>query len=274
MASIIPARAYIGPATDIGTNTSTSIGTTLSSTTANTKGSYVQLVSSTTRDTDYMIVNIINFPSTGDTQAIDIAVGGSGSEQVVIANLLASSHTNDVVSYKIPFSIPAGTRVSARMQSATLNDSVAINIILCAGNMEFVPYLTCDTYGFSSTTSLGTAIDPGGSTNTKGSYVQLTASTTRDHYGLAFAIDDQNVAIANTANWLFDIAVGVAASEQVVIPNLCLSSTGATTNLSPPNSNGIIPIQIPAGSRLSVRAQCTTATLALRVFGITLYGFA
>lgn len=268
--SFLP-RGYIGPATDVGSSTATSLGTTLTSGTTNTKGSYTQLVASTTRDTDYILLSASNSPSNGFRLSIDLAVGGAGSEQIILPDFVVSSGINSVNQVAIPISIPAGTRLSARCQSSAATDQVSVNVVLCAGSMDFQPYDMVDTYGFTSGSTTGVTVDPGGTINTKGSYTQIVASTTRDHMGLFFIVDAGTRTVGVGQNWLIDVAVGAAASEQVLIPNIMMAETGSAM-VDTPSVWGPYPVQVPAGTRLSVRAQCTENTAASRVFHLTTYG--
>lgn len=95
------------------------------SATAHTKGSYAQLVASTS--VDYMgFMLALDGQNGGATNArdylVDLAIGGSGSEVIIVPNHLsrwiAASGMNPNGSYG-PFfiPIPAGTRIAARCQS-------------------------------------------------------------------------------------------------------------------------------------------------------------
>lgn len=117
------------------------------------------------------------------------------------------------------------------------------------------------TYGNVTTTSLGTVITASGSTNTKGSYTQLISSTVGDTAAIYVAmtnVSSSGVAIA------MDIAVGAAASEQVIIPNI-LSSTNNSFSFGM-----MFPVQIPSGTRISARIQATTASDTIRA-SVTLF---
>jgi hypothetical protein len=112
---------------------SSTTGTSISpSATANTKGSFAQLVASTAKDYSGLLV-ILN--ARGGTSlaiyAVDIAIGSSGNETVVVNNLMAQSALVQFAPLFIPMEIPAGTRISARCQS-TATSGAAI-IILAAG---------------------------------------------------------------------------------------------------------------------------------------------
>jgi hypothetical protein len=86
-----------------------------------------------------------------------------------------------------------------------------------------------------------------GTSNAKGSYDQLIAATA---YPAAWVL----VTLSRTvgSNFLVDIAVGAGGSEQVVVPNLPYSTN---TSTSPTLSVFLLPLHIPAGSRIAARAQ-------------------
>lgn len=97
----------------------------------------------------------------------------------------------------------------------------------------------------TGTTNSATAITSSATANTKGSYTQLMASTSFDAAAIMLEL---NTNFGDT-NYLLDVAVGAAASEQIIIPNLALAfNVGMALSV-------LFPIAIPAGSRLSARCQ-------------------
>lgn len=264
-------------ALDIGTVTASSEGTGINgASTSYTKGTFQQLIASTTTDSTWIMLSTGSQISAGSAFAFDIAVGGSGSEVVVIANLLCSSAEQTGVRHLLPLAIPAGTRISARMSSDAGSDSLPIGVTVFSDT--FASAGTggpIDTYGFISTTNYGTAVNPGATPNTKGAYSQITASTTADLAGLSLFLDAQGTTTGSTGSitWLVDIAVGASGSEVVVLPNLFVlgaSGVGFSTIYAP--QVPYLPLQIPAASRISMRAACTTANSPDRILGVTLYG--
>lgn len=272
-------------ATDIGTTTASSQGTNVTpSSTANTKGSYAQLTSSTGVDAAWMVVHLTHSStSANDIISVDIAIGASGSE-IIIAHDLRVDGTgftdNPLGSrYAFPVCIPKGTRIAARAQtSSTGTTGVGVWVQLFDSDFttEDLGSGLIDTYGFTSTTTLGTTIDPGGTANTKGSFTQLVASTTNDLAGFFLAFDNQNQA-ANTVAFqaLLDIAIGASGSEKVICPNMPLYVLKDASNdvaKTLPICTEIIWTPIPSGTRLSARGQASIATATTRLWGVTLYG--
>lgn len=272
---------------DAGGVTGTSQGTIVNpSASANTKGSWVQLIASTAADAVWMMVQWSFYQDVGSSAALDIGVGGSGSEQVLVSNLISSNSAingfdqNQQV-YSFPCQIPAGTRIAARTQVSAASDTGGnnlVNVTLYDG--AFTQMEGCagvDALGFSTGTTLGTQVDPGGTANTKGAYSQIIASTARDYMGLLLGFDTQNDSTSAFAQFLVDVAIGGSGSEKIIMPNLQLlrttkSSTSVACEYILPPSQPFIPIAIPAGTRIAARAQCSINTATRRLFGITAYG--
>lgn len=103
----------------------------------------------------------------------------------------------------------------------------------------------------------GTAITSSATANTKGTYTQLMASTTFDATAIML---DINTNFGDT-NYLLDIAVGAAASEQIIFPNLALAfNVGMAQSL-------LVPLAIPAGSRIAARCQDNFGSSVVRLSG-------
>jgi hypothetical protein len=73
---------------------------------------------------------------------------------------------------------------------------------------------------------------------------------------------------SGTMTHLVDIAVGAAASEQVILPNI-LVSVGSGSAL--PNDLVYLPMAVKAGQRIAARCQSATASAAMTV-GVYLVG--
>lgn len=240
----------------------------------NTKGAYLQLVSSSSFDAKGII--IVGYPSsTAADMLVDIATGGSGSESPIITNfpMSAIGVTNGNNFYGanfIPIAIAAGSRVSARYQTTSLSAPLRLGAYLIAPDSVLLSEITATaTYGANTTDSGGTSIDPGGTANTKGSYTQITASTSADLQWLIVGSNNQGNTARTNAGWLVDIATGGSGSESVIISNLCFSSSSGI-NAMYPWAYPAIPIVVSSGTRLSARAQCTTNDATDRLIDISL----
>jgi hypothetical protein len=101
------------------------------------------------------------------------------------------------------------------------------------------------------------------STHTKGSYTQLQAATSADATGLYIGI---NNAAATGRSFLVDIAVGAAASEQIILANLLIDQPLRLVNSLQ------LPCLIPAGSRIAARCQCDTGSQQITMAGFLIAG--
>ncbi len=109
--------------------------------------------------------------------------------------------------------------------------------------------------GFSAgidTSTGGTAVSGGtGASNTKGAWVQLTASTPNDATWMMVRIGSDGTVGANINNLLLDIGIGGAGSEIVIAPNLSFNAWSGSSQ----GETYIFPVAIPAGTRIAARAQ-------------------
>ncbi len=106
--------------------------------------------------------------------------------------------------------------------------------------------------------SISAAPSSSASTHTKGTYSQLNASISADASGLYIGI---NNAAASGRSFLVDIAVGAAASEQIILANLLIDQPLRFVHSLQ------FPCLIPAGSRLAARCQCSTGSSQIAIDG-------
>ena len=250
--------------------TTGSVGT-VSTTTVNTKGAYTQITASTANDVTGVIVHLSTQPSSSNLIALDIAIGASGSETIIIPNVYTGTQNAFCDRTEIfPVTIPAGTRIAARGQSAVANDTPGVALTLIDDASLARSGGIIDSYGFLTASTTGTVIDAGAVANTKGSWVQITSATTSDLAGFCFHLDHDNQTIAASNQGLLDVGIGASGSEVVIISNYAyrhIQTFGAFPTYSPWYS-----IEIPAGTRIAVRAQCSSTTTTDRVLGFILYG--
>lgn len=239
----------------------------------NTKGAWAQLVASTTYDATYIIVQF-SCVAAFKSAALDIGIGASGSEVVLLPNLIAQSgQQNDYeqYTYAFPVNIPAGTRIAGRYQISNASGAhdCYCNVALFDGDFtRSTGAAGVDAVGFSSSTTLGTAVTPGN--GSFGSFAQLTSSTSRDYLGFVMAFDLQGASYSgHSISW--EVAVGASSSEKTIQPILASRVSVPTSSASTTIGTKVtpfIPVAIPSGSRVSARGQ----TDATQAFGLTLYG--
>jgi hypothetical protein len=119
--------------------------------------------------------------------------------------------------------------------------------------------------------SPGTSVTTGAAAGTKGTAVQLIASTSFDAYWVTVLAHSYSNS-ATASQGCLDILTG-AATEEVLIPNLLMGYCGwfapASTTCGPKRWD--FPLYIPAGTRLAAQAAGARVSTAMRV-AIFLYG--
>lgn len=261
----VPLDENAGSLTASSRGTSVPYGGTL-----HVKGSYAQLIASTVRDAKGVWIEIESNENAQARGLIDVAIGGAGSEQVIFPNLFSVPVARARTIYPIPIQIPAGSRIAARGQySATFSPANITAHLLPAGMGMGGGYGFLEASGVDTLDTSGTAVDPGVTANTKGSWVELVAATTRTYRQVTLALL-KTAALSSTLGWLVDIGVGAAGSEVVVVPDLMAGAYQFGNYITPAMATR--PVNIPAGSRVAVRAQSTSTNATDRVFDAILYG--
>lgn len=265
----------IGVQTTIGADLTNTRGTAVvSAGSANVKGSWTQLVASTAAVTNCLVIYAYG-ASSAQRYLLDIGIGGAGSETVLIPNLHAGGNALAFPNiWRIPINVPAGTRISARIQAGpSTSRTLYVMAILDSGSKSLYPVPTqCATYGANTADSGLTSIDPGASAATEGAWTEITASTGFDATWMCVTVGNDITNLTGTASWFIDIGTGAAASEVAIINELWMQST-SVTDLATPGTFWF-PVSIPSGTRLSARCRCSvnTATERLLDIGITIAG--
>lgn len=229
--------------------------TVTASATPHTKGSWVELVTTTSFDAGMIWLQcreFINANGVDTSMLLDIGVGASGSEQVIVSNVLIGHHPGSI-NLPIPVWIPSGSRIAVRVQSATASKATEVACYLTGGG-GWSPSDAggrATTYGANTATSSGTASSTPGAANTKGAWQQVTASTTAPaRWLLALAAGPPGVTSMSNCDALVDVGYGGSGSEQALISNLQYRhNSSEAAHMSPV----LVPCNIPAGSRLVVR---------------------
>jgi hypothetical protein len=262
-------------AATVGAVTASSVGTLVTpSGSSNTKGSWAELSAATGQDADGFML----FIHPGDVGIadflVDIGIGAAASEVVILPDFLFTSGGADSGAARvfIPIPIPAGSRVAARCQSTdTAAASVRVGVALINGGLaKTLRRSVATTYGADTSDSGGTAVDPGASTNTKGSWAQLAAALTFGFDQCVVCFGQRNNAANASQNQLFDLGLGAAASEVVLIGDLYYR-VQASEDINPKAT--WLPVGAKAGQRLSARAQSSSNDATDRVVDVVVIGF-
>lgn len=238
---------------------------------ANTKGSYTELVAATPYASSRLHLHLRNTSAARLLFLVDLATGAGGAETVLVANVAGAADADLLAGATVAMDcdVPAGTRLAARCQSPTASANVILTVLV---EDRALGGLTAPvTYGADLSLSKGTAIDPGGTINTKSSYVQLSASTAARIDAVALTATVRLGAnITAATEWRVDLATGAGGAEVVAIADLVLGASTLGDCVRP--SLWRLPVAIPAGTRLAVRASCTRNTAIERELAVTVIG--
>jgi hypothetical protein len=222
---------------------------------ANTKSSWVTIGSTLTRMASGIRVLIEKGSVADIIYLVDIGIGAGGSEVVIASNLLFVYDTgsaDNVGYYDLPIQLPAGTQLSARIQTAGTSGTVNVAIQAIYSGLHTQSFQGADMLGVTlASTTLATVTRPAGN-NVKGAWLQYTASSARRYRGMAQAY---GLSGGSTQLRLIDVGIGAAASEQVVIADVSgWQNTGGDIH-APINTYVVFPCDIPAGTRIAARVQ-------------------
>src|SRR5215204_3821944 len=239
----------------------------------NTKGIYTEFIASSPFECNYVTIAMTRGAAAITSYLIDLATGAGGAETVVIPNIIYANNnsttSHDGASMRLPLEIAASTRIAARSQCSAGGNNAFMAITLIASGDTPAPtsYLN---YGSNTANSMGVSVDPGGSTNTKGGYVEITPSTSAIIQILAFMVNLGSNTVPSAAQVAVDLATGAAASEVVLIPNLrngCATGSAAS-KMSIPWYEFLT--YIAASTRLSVNASCDINDATDRIIRVAL----
>jgi hypothetical protein len=237
-------------------------GTTVTTgSSSNTKGTPAELIASTPFDAYSVLIMAagVGANTASSSCALDILIGAS-TEEILIPDLLAGG-AGSVAGvgrgpkfWEFPLYIPAGSRLAAQAASLRTSIDFQVGIWIRGGGYPLGPVGTkVVTYGMG-TVPHGTSITPGDS-GAEGAWTEVTSATTEDHFALipSFQLGvDTNVAPRGVA---VDIGVGAAAAEHEIAQSYWFTYE-ANETMTGPLPPRCTYYQVPAGSRLAVRASC------------------
>jgi len=244
---------------------------------ANAKGSYSEMVASTAGATNWLSLTITSTNITSSQgMLVDIATGAAASEVVLIPDLPTEGNSFGSLCPAgrygpWPVDIAGSTRIALRCQSATAGGEVLNHAFIhhwAAGTTVGATGYTA--YGVDTSASIGEAVDPGGTPNTKGSYIELEASTGIVIQLLSVQSVASNSSPGNPSAWRVDIATGAGGAEVVLIPDLVRTRSEQHRSIFPKCNT--FPTYIASSTRLSFRASCNTADVQDRNFELCLLG--
>lgn len=250
-----------GPTVE-GADTATSTRpkvTVTASATPHTLGSWVELEPSASAATElFLSTDTSTSVNNADSSTLlQIGLGASGSE-VVWASLLVGFRFGPSY-YRIPGTIPSGSRIAARIQSAVISKTINIGPTLCP--VKSPQFASPVSLGANTATSSGLVITDPGASNTKGAWTDFTTSLTSRLNAVLFTL--QGDAGMSAQTFLIDVGFDPTGGTtyQTALSNLCYEST--TSELIIPRGPQVLSCDIPAGSRVAARYQRSGSTETL-----------
>lgn len=146
---------------------------------AGLKGDWVELISSTPFAVSEIILRIVDWYNINASTLIDIGIGASGQEQVVVPDIAmhASQNNSTPQAYRLPISIPAGARISGRCASGNTVAQWNIVTTLVAASLQS-PARNTRAVAFGTTGVTGTSVNIVNNGNPFGGYTLLGGPTT------------------------------------------------------------------------------------------------
>jgi hypothetical protein len=265
-----------GPSLNNASTPASSTGISLTANAAvNTKAAtWTELIASTVQDAGWLLIQLSPTSGTAPSYLVDIGVGASTAEQVLIPNIYmfqSISTTRLQTDWVFPVNIPAGTRISARSQSSIASATSVIAVqTLAPGAAGIAGLGRVEACGVVTGSSSLSPIDPGGTAHTDiAAPVQLIASTGFDYRWLNVCASFDAAGTGTTVTWLIDLMLGAAGSEVAIINDILLTEGAAPDTAF---CNLSFPFDIPAGSRISARARSSINTATSRIVDVAVWG--
>lgn len=253
-------------------------GTVLTGGAANTKAStYTTLIASLGFDATLVVIAVSNsFVSATDTSTlVDIAIGASTAETIIIPDLLAgwaggANEDGHPRHYIFPLYIPSGSRISARCGGTQASQTVSVALQVYGGMGDGEDWWCGEqviAYGINSGSSKGTSVTPGVS-SAEGSWTSI-GTTSQDHQVI---VPGMQLADTNTVSNGICLDVGIDTTSTAILRENLRALTDTTERLAQMGVWWPLYNPIPSGSVLAARASVssgTADTLDVALYGIS-----
>lgn len=234
--------------------------TVTASATPHTKGPWTEIIASTADAATGFMLALPNNSGNNLNRAtlLDVALGAAGSEVVLLENMVHGS--TNAQSQWIPLPLPAGARVSARIQSVVVSHTLAVGVVP-ARAYSGAPRQTfgiAASYGADTANSTGTVVQ---------TLTELVASTDRRTSRIGVSMGVALTGGGATATVSAAIKVGPSGSEVTVL-SFQVETTSAETILWP-QQTGLYDnwdVSIPAGSRISMVSDSAQASFTIHLY--------
>lgn len=232
---------------------------------SNTKGTPAEVFASTSFDAYWMTILAYAYgaQSTQSAGCMDILIGAA-TEDILIPDLLmgncgAATGTAGPKVWDFPIYVPAGSRIACQAAGLRLSTNVYVQVALYGG-CGYPPFRVASrvtTYGIGTVPN-GTAITPGVS-SAWGSWTEIAASTSRDHFAFVPSFQCPNAEAFGDKMFGLEMGVGAATEQSISAYPWRWWTTTTGRMASVPERYCPDYRDVPAGTRLAARAS-TAAT--------------
>ena len=259
-----PSFNYVTTNSSVGADAGTQAGTTVTSGSAHTYGSWTQIHAGLTYQSSICIVRInavetsANVISATTLNAyIDIGIGPDSSNVTVILEKLGGSQAQGLgIIYYIPVMFPPDTIIWARHQNTQASAKAGVEVTFYGGvkNVASFPsFSKMVALGAATSTTEGTTFTGMGSSGSEGSWVEIVSSTSENYGGgMISSLFASDTSLQTGLHITFDMGLGGSGSEISIGENAMHLFTWSSAE----QRSGIsLPVyyNIPSGSRITLR---------------------
>jgi len=245
--------------------------------TPGTDGAWTQLIASTARQYDALIVAIHYGGGIAGNLLAEFGQGAAAAEQTLMTfhtSARASNTRSGWMQCFLPLAIPGSSRIAARVRRSVTASAVtrAYLIGLQQPARYLPPFHRITDYGVDLTNARGTTVDPGGTAGTQGTKTSIAASTANPiHllYSQAHRLTEAAAAANGAATTQFFLG-NTANALTPEFPSWTFNSTDDHFISGDPT--GPFFVNIPTGSDLRAAARNNNATATERESTVIAWG--
>ena len=208
------------------------------------------------------------------TVLLDIGIGASWSQVVLIPNMVwtpavggADTGRDHQENVFFPIAIPAGAVWVRAQSSLSSHPDLWCYHRPVIGGAPFIGSV-CSAYGVNAGTSLGTEVVAGAGDGEVGAWTQITASCDRIRAIIISANTGLTPVYSSTDIWSsFDVGIGPSGAEVKIISDIT-NGVGGNIGITHPQYFGPYAVDIPSGTRISIRTYLQGTSYRSRYFAI------
>jgi len=239
--------------------------------TVDTKGSYTAIIAATSFD--YHGFFIQTLPLTANcSYLLDIAVDQGGTEKILVSDVPLMNGFSEYGGYYFPIFVAAGSTISIRAQASVTSGLFVATTYGQQAGSNIPIFSRSETIGALTASSQGTQIDSGAVVDTKGSIIQIAASTGIDYKYMSCYIGHDHATLPTQGGIIgMGVYVGGSGVEDVIMNGMVTGGLGGVGYTSQPHYG--LFCDIKAGTRISADCQCNNTQATDRIGSIVCIGY-